>query len=143
TMERQNLIGSAFKRRALVNLAAGRSEAVVRGDLLRMKKAYAEARRIGTREPSADLFYSASNLIASDIALDRSGSKALRLDPDVVAQFKASVEARAKQDADFWSVVAGIELDQYQTMADRTLADDSNGLLARYRHLHERVKSPR
>src|SRR5262249_3676383 len=82
TMERQSLIGSAFKRRALVNLAAGRSDAVVRGDLLKMKKAYAEARKVGAREPGADLFYSASNLLASDIALDRSGRKALQLDSE-------------------------------------------------------------
>src|SRR4029077_15359773 len=46
TMERENLVGSVFKRSALINVVAGRT-AQVRSDLRKMKNAYLRALKVG------------------------------------------------------------------------------------------------
>lgn len=141
TMERQSLVASALKRRALVNMAGGHA-AQTRRDLTEMRAAYAEAVRIGKTEKNADLDYPASNCLAADVVLGLT-RKAVKLDKALVALVDTHVKARAGANADFWSVMSGIELKQYQAIASRGLARGVKSLKAQYDNLHARATSAR
>ena len=67
TMERASLIGSAYKRRALVDGAAGRRERMQR-DLRQMSVSYRNAEIVGAASGSSDLFYPLSNRLAAEVA---------------------------------------------------------------------------
>jgi hypothetical protein len=142
TMERQNLIGSALKRRALVNLVARRRTAMAR-DLVEMRAAYEKALRVGEKEGRADLFYPAANCLAADVVLGLKNRKTAPLDRKLVALVDAFVESRSKIEVDFWSVAADIELEQYQAVASHGLARKFKTLKRRYEDLHERATSAR
>jgi hypothetical protein len=141
TMERESLAGSAFKRRALVNLAAGRA-GLARRDLTAMKQAYTKALRAGDKEKAPERYYPASNRLAADVALDRVGSR-LPLDDQTVKLVMQYLDAKSGADADFWSVVGTIELDEYRAIAARKLAARQKHLERRYRDLYARARSRR
>jgi tetratricopeptide (TPR) repeat protein len=141
TMERQSLVASAIKRRAMVNTAGGHA-AQTRRDLAEMRAAYAEAVRIGKTQKDSDLHYPASNCLAADLVLGLT-KKAVKLDKALVSLVDMNVKARAGANADFWSVASGIELKQYQAIAARTLARGLNSLKAQYQNLHARATSTR
>ena len=142
TMERESLIASAYKRRALVNTAAGQTVRV-RRDLVEMKKAYEKALRVGKTEDGADLYYPASNCLAAEVAFGVYQRGRLRLDGEIPHIVEKYLEAKSGADADFWSVVGNIELEQYQAIAARKLSARRVHLERLYRDLYERAKSTR
>jgi hypothetical protein len=141
TVERLNLVGSAHKRQALIDMAAGRPEGAVGRVLEKMTKAYAQGLELSKDEPGADIVYSAMNVVASDVVLMRGGRP--RLNRKALAAAEAALEKKEKDGANFWTVVARIELDQLQALAARKLAPRKSGLLARYKKLVRRARSPR
>jgi hypothetical protein len=140
TLERTSYIGSAYKRRALVNAAAGRSAQVIDRDLQLMAAAYASAQKIGEQNNGGDVFYPAVNRLVAEVALNAGKSRWRTLDPATVSIVKASLES---SEPGFWSVVGAIELDQYQALAKRRLAAAAPKLEKAYADLHRRVKSTR
>src|SRR5262249_1408634 len=66
TMERANLVGSAYKRKALVDAAAGRNRSMHK-NLEQMNKHYQHAREVGLKSRISDLYYSASNCLVADV----------------------------------------------------------------------------
>lgn len=67
----------------------------------------------------------------------------LRLDKQTLQIVQKHLASRSGADADFWSVVGGIELQQYQAIADRKLGARRAHLERVYRKLHERATSTR
>jgi hypothetical protein len=141
TMERHNLVGSAFKRRAMVNLVANQRRATAR-DLRAMRAAYDNALRAGRSERRADLFYPAANCLAADI-VSKAGKSKVALDRRLVSQIERYVSERSKIEVDFWSVATEIELKQYLALGARALAARLGGLKHRYRDLYARASSAR
>ncbi len=142
TMERESLIGSAHKRAALVDAAAGRQSQVDRS-LRRMKAAYALAMKVGRRSGNRDLFYPASNCVVADVALN-GGRRGWRgVDRALLAGVRESLKAKSRQDADFWSLVGAIELDQWDALAKRRLKRARPALAKAYQDLYKRVKAAR
>ncbi len=141
TMERHDLLASAYKRRALVDTAAGQS-ARARQDLIEMKKCYEHALEVGRTEQGADLYYPASNCLAAEVTLG-AGKPRLRLDPKLRDLVKKHLDLKSGINADFWSVVGDIELRQYEAIAARNLGGVRAKLERAYKNLHERAKSPR
>ena len=139
TLERVSMAGSAHKRRALVNLAAGRQQQADRA-LQRMAKSYADAQRIGERAGAKDLDYPASNRLAADVALHAGRGSWRSLDPSLVRVVTRSLEAA---EATFWTVVGRSELDLYQAMAKRRLAAARPKVEKAFKDLHRRVRSTR
>jgi hypothetical protein len=139
TLERASLTGSAYKRRALVNLAAGRRGQVDR-DLALMAASYREAQAIGEQAGAGDIFYPAANRLVADVALNAGRGRWRSLDRKRVGIIKASLDAG---DPDFWSVVGAIELDQYHALAKRRLASSHAKLEKAYADVHRRVRSTR
>jgi CHAT domain-containing protein len=141
SVERQSLVGSALKRRALVNSAAGRS-AEARRDFRESRAAYAAAVQTGRTETGADLHYPASNCLALDLVLGAKKRKAT-LEKAFVSVVDAHLRARAGANADFWSEASRIELEQYQAISVRALARRLKALNAQYEQLRQRATSGR
>jgi len=141
TMERHNLLGSAFKRRAMVNLVANQRQATAR-DLREMRAAYGEALRVGRSERCADLFYPSANCLAADL-VSKSNKSKVALDRGLVSHIERYVSERSKIEVDFWSLATEIELKQYQALGARALAARLGGLKRRYRDLYARATSAR
>jgi hypothetical protein len=145
TMERESLIGSAYKRLAMVHAAAGQ-ERQARRDLAAMLRAYEKALRVGKMESGANLYYPASNCLAAAVAVGAGELKSVTLDPDILAIVDGDLAKKnAGHKADFWSAVGAIEVRQYRHMAARTLGGKGTleDLETRYRDLRRRVASAR
>jgi hypothetical protein len=142
TMERESLVGSAYKRQALIDAAAGRRQQVER-DLRQMKVSYERARRIGRDSGATDLYYPESNCLVADVALN-GGRRGWRgFDPDLVKSVKQSLSAKKGHDANFWSVVGAIEIRQYEALAAKKLTSERGPLERAYQDLHKRVTGTR
>ena len=142
TLERASLIGSVYKRRALVDEAVGRRGRMT-ASLRQMKRHYERAQRIGAESGAADLYYPASNRLAADVALN-AGRRGWRgLDRAIGAVVRTSLAAKREDAADFWSVAGEIEVRQYEALARRKLASAYPHLDKAYQDLHQRVAATR
>ena len=141
TMERASLIGSVYKRKALVNGATGRRTRIQQ-DLRQMKAAYQVAQAVGEQSGASDIYYPASNCFAADVALN-AGTPRWSLDRETVKILRKSLQAKSSTDPDFWSVVGETEMDQYEAMARRNLAPARQQLEKAYEDLHKRVTATR
>jgi CHAT domain-containing protein len=142
TMERATLIGSAYKRRALVHGAAERHGPLER-DLRRMKASYQRAQEVGEKSGAEQLYYPAANILAADVALN-AGRRGWRgPDRKLLGLVRHSLKARNDAEADFWSVVGEIELRQYEALAERALAAARSELDKAFEDLHKRVTAAR
>jgi hypothetical protein len=142
TMERASLVGSVYKRRALVDGAAGR-RARVQQDLRQMKQNYERAHRLGDKAGGSDVFYPVSNRLAADVALNAGSRQWQSLDSEIRAIVQQSLDAKSASDPDFWSVVGKTELDQFEALAKRKLAATRDQLEKAYQDLHKRVTATR
>ena len=140
TMERENLLASAYKRLAMLAARAGdpaaESEAIGQ-----MAGHYAAAERIARETGSVDLFYPAMNRMAAELALHAGSGDWQRLDADAVAAVRTSLRARTEDDPDFWSVVGEIELALYEALSAGALAQALQPLLDAYDDVGRRVTS--
>jgi hypothetical protein len=142
TMERASLVGSAYKRRALVDGAAGRRDRV-QLDLKRMKDNYERAHELGNKAAGSDIFYPVSNRLAAEVALNAGSRQWHSLDSEIRAIVQQSLDAKSASDPDFWSVVGRTELDQFEALAKRKLAAARDQLEKAYEDLHKRVTATR
>jgi hypothetical protein len=136
TAEREDLCGSAYKRLALVEAAAHRPDAETAA-IAEMEAHYAAAQARSTREAR---FYPALNRLAAQLALHAGTSAMTALDPAIVLAVEGSLEA-TRDDRDFFSASAGIELRIYQAVATGTLAAIVDGTIAEFATLHDRVRT--
>ena len=117
-MERASLIGSAYKRRALVDGAAGR-RARIRRDLQQMRASYQDAQDVGEKSGASDVYYPAVESSRRRCgAARRHASMAQPGSGDRQASLRKSLKAKSASDPDFWSVVGETELDQYEALAE-------------------------
>jgi hypothetical protein len=142
TMERASLIGSAYKRRALVDTAAGKRARVQR-DLLQMSAAYKDAQDVGEKNGASDLYYPASNRLAAEVAMHAGKRRWRSLDRATAAILRKSLQEKSATDPDFWSVVGETDLDQYDALARKRLAAARKQLDKAYEDLHKRVTATR
>jgi hypothetical protein len=142
TMERASLIGSAYKRRALVSAAAGRPRRVPQ-DLRRMQAAYRDAQALGEKAGDLDVYYPVANRLTAEVALHAGRGRGHALDRSTVANLRKSLQTRSATDPDFWTVVGETELDQYEAIAARKLAPARKSLSRAYEDLHKRVTATR
>jgi hypothetical protein len=141
-MEREALCGSAYKRLALIEAAAGRSREERRA-ISRMQAHYARAETLGRDGGLAASFYPALNRIAADLVL-HAGERGWRgLDPSAVALIRRSLAETVRDNPDFWCVAGQIELSMYEAVATGLLSRARRSIEAAYEDLHTRVAAPR
>jgi hypothetical protein len=136
TAERENLLGSAMKRLAMVEAAAGHARAE-RQAIAAMKKYYQLALERQRKAGGADVFYSASNVIVAELAL---GAGRRRVDPALFAEARAGLHAKEIEGPDFWSVVGETELRLYEAIDNGVLAKRQRTVITSYRDLAGRVQ---
>jgi hypothetical protein len=134
------LCGSAMKRLALVESAAGRSREELQA-IEGMKQHYKRGTDLCVKDGLPDLFYPASNYVAADLAL-HAGRKGWKFGEHALFDAtRKSLADKNRDDPDFWSIVGEIEIDLYEAVADGELAKKwSEELEERYDDLHTRMR---
>ena len=137
SVERTSMLASAYKRRAMVQGAAGKR---ADGDLAKMRSCYAEAARLAKAARLSNAFYPMLNLIAADLLLHRGGKSPLPLAR--AREVRQVLQTAMRDDPEFWAAAGEIELEMYEALAS---ADGLRGKLkqleTRYRDLNRRVKA--
>lgn len=144
TLERESGLGSALKRLSMIEAAATR-HGESRGGAERkaiegMRAHYFEAQKIGTEKGARDIYYPAMNYLAADVAL-HAGEAGWKLNAGIVKACRASLEARSRTDADFWSVAGQTELRIYEALEARKLATTAAGIDRDFSDLAQRVSA--
>jgi CHAT domain len=138
TIERASGYGSACKRLALIEAAAGR-RLEERRAIEAMKVHYRQAADIARETQAPDLFYPALNCLAAELALN-SGKRGWKgLEKSLVQATRVSLDTKNLNDADFWSTVGETELRLYEALARGNLASKRTSLETRYQDLYRRV----
>jgi hypothetical protein len=137
TLELGGLLGSAFKRLAMVAAKAG-NDKVERDACAKMRAAYISAEGYGTKD-SLDLFYPAWNRLVADAIAMAGRAKGKQLDPTRVSEYRKMLARKSELDEDFWSAVAEFELKMIEAVAAGTLATAAEPLTKDFCRLAERV----
>ena len=139
TAERHNLRGSAMKRLAMIEAAAGRA-AEARAAVEEMKGCYKEAEALVKASGSSDLFYPASNYIAAELALQAGERGWAGIDTALINSVSDNLKAQNAKEPEFWSIVGEIELDFYEALNAGRLSDAGPSLEKRYADLFNRMQ---
>ncbi|SAL66723.1 DUF7379 domain-containing protein [Caballeronia humi] len=141
TMERYNILASAYKRRAMIERFAGRT--VQERDALKdMSKYYAKALDQARLTNNSNSFYPALNCLATELVMRPAGALQA-LDEALASNIASWLKTKNEQDPDFWSVYAESELSLYRSVANGSLATDLLELETELKRLQDRVPSPK
>jgi hypothetical protein len=138
TMERESLLGSAYKRLAMVEAAAGGDDTAA---IRKMHKHYRRAEAHGRAAGLPDVFYPGLNSIVAELALTAGAARRKRLDTNAVAAVRDDIATKARDDPDFWSVSGLTELDMWQALDRGDLAACREEIERQCDHLHDRVSA--
>jgi CHAT domain-containing protein len=134
TLERESLLGSACKRLALVERAAGEAASEARA-LVDMATHYGRAEAIALQQGHAESFYPALNLLAADWLRGEA------LDTHRVQRTRESLQRKRLDDPDFWSVAGLPELAVIEALHSGTLSAALPDIDATLADLHARAGS--
>jgi CHAT domain-containing protein len=132
TAERASLRGAAMKRLAMVEDAA-KNAGGARRAIVEMKKRYQAAADHARKAESADLFYSVANIIVAQLALDEP------VGPALFKEARASLAKKEAEGPDFWSIAEHTNLELYEAVAARRLAQRKARIVSGYSDLARRV----
>ncbi len=151
TRERRSLLGSAYKRLALLEIGelgettdptGGADPAAAVAALSESAAHYAEAERRGG--DLTDSFYPGLNRIAAQTCLDlllhertQTSVEALRC-----SSVSGWLQRRNREQPDFWSIAGVAELQVIQALIERRLADQLPAVLRALGDLHDRQPAP-
>ena len=153
TVERESLLGSAYKRLVMIEgRAAGPESAARRGRahgdaaagerleaLRKMALHYGNAERLARAADADNLFYPAKNGISAELRLAFLERRPAELAVDRMRAVEESLARAATERPDFWSVVGQIELRVLEAVAAQQLADALPALIAAFSDLKARV----
>lgn len=138
TMERLSLVGSAWKRLSWMHRRA-RNRSEERAALEMSADAYRRAEELAAAAGHPDLFYPAMNRFALQLAQYAGQPGWAGLDPEAVATVRRCLLARTETEPDFWSWNGLLELQIFEAVAARKLAERRADLEAGLDDLHARV----
>jgi hypothetical protein len=141
TSERASLLAAAFKRLAMVERKGGRRGAF-RKAVQAMARHYGEAEKLARKNKADNLYYPISNRMAAKLVLSFDQRDWSGFDPSDTTVLRQAVQ-KNEADADFWSVVAAIELSMFEALAERNLATELNGILEALSNVQSRASAPR
>ena len=161
TVEREALLGSAYKRLVMVESHAASAAAALPGtkrkrgvpakgaapageaDAVKALRAmalhYGNAERLARAENADNLFYPAKNGISAELRLAFLERRPAELAVDRMRAVEESLARAASERPDFWSVVGQIELRVLVAVAGHRLAGESASLIAEFDDLKARV----
>jgi CHAT domain-containing protein len=141
TTERESLLGSAYKRLALVENAAEQDNARAEA-MASMAEHYGRAEALAAEVDDAAYFYPALNRMAAELIVHANNKKWSGFQTAMVQRVRNSLERKRRDDPDFWSVVGLPELTMYEALASHQLAKSLPGILLAYEDLHRRAGTP-
>lgn len=141
TIERESLLGSAYKRLALVEEAAQR-DAARAAAMVRMAEHYGHAEALAAEADDPAYFYPALNRMAAELIVHAKRTDWPGLQPALVQRVRDSLARKCRNDPDFWSVVGLPELSMYEALASRQLGSRLPGILLAYEDLQQRAGTP-
>jgi hypothetical protein len=135
TVERENLLGSAWKRKAQVEQGAP-----VLAALRQSMRHYANAEALARAAGADDLFYPIMNGLAVQLRLAAlQGDTKAGVDAARVAAARQSLQAKGEAAPDFWSVAALPELRTLEALAHGRLAAERAGIEQGFADLAQRA----
>ena len=141
TAERLNLLGSAWKRLALLERTAGTGhESNEERALQAARAAYLQADAVAAARDERERAYPLANVWALSLCL-----------PDAATAFgdaerkalRASLKAKSGTSPDFWSQVGQVETDLLQALSDGQLAPRSKALQRAFSDLYSQYRAQR
>ena len=138
TIERYSLCGSAWKRLAMVEALANRPTNEFAA-IERMRACYARAEALARDSRHAEMFYPALNRMAAELTVDARKPNWVGFDASTLAEIRANLSIKARDDPDFWSLVNLVELRMYEAIANRRLAKERPSIEHEFDDLHARV----
>ena len=139
--ERLNLLGSAWKRLALLERAAGSAHG---GDeqraLLAARAAYLHADALASTQGDGERAYPLANVWALSLCLPDAATAFGEADRKAL---RAALKAKAAVSPDFWSQVGQVETDMLQASSDGQLAARRKTLERGFRDLHAVYRAQR
>lgn len=138
TVERESLLGSAWKRLALIE-GPSRAHAAAAA---RMAEHYERAEALALQTGHTETFYPALNLIAAELVAHGHEPRWTGPNAERVRRVRESLQRKRRDDPDFWSVVGLPELSVYEALATQTLHTQLPAILAAYEELHQRAGTP-
>jgi CHAT domain-containing protein len=140
TIERHCLCGSAWKRLALLQRQQGQAEDA-RASLEMAARSYGEGEALARASEDPDLHYPASNRMALELALHAGDPAWGGFTAEATAAARRALKAKVQAEPDFWGYAGLVELDVFEALAERRLAEVVDDALAHYAELHARVAS--
>ena len=141
TLERESLLGSAYKRLALIEASAGQVNAQMQA-IDHMAEHYRHAQNLAAQDSHPEYFYPALNLMAAELIRHAKAKGWQGFDPQLIQRVRASLEAKRRDDPDFWSVAGLPELGVYEALASRQLAMQLPHIARAFDDLHTRAGTP-
>jgi hypothetical protein len=138
TVERESLLGSAYKR--LADLVGPKAKDEM---LAHAVEHYRAAERHARNAAAADLFYPAINRLYIELRQRVAQPERQPLDPACLRDALQSLELKHTSDPDFWSAISKVELQLYQAVAMARLASEVESTLEQLADLQRRVSSAR
>jgi tetratricopeptide (TPR) repeat protein len=140
TAERGSLIGSAWKRLAMLEQRAGNA-AAARTALDAAARGYGHAEVLAAAAGSSDLFYPALNRMALELVVHGSEKGWRGLDPARTQAVRQSLAQRTLSDPDIWSCVGQLDVELYEALAHGRLAASLASLAEGYANIHARLNA--
>ncbi len=138
TVERESLLGSAYKRMVLLETRSGKAAASLKA-LQQMLVHYANAESLARAAHADNLYYPAKNGISAELRLAFLQRRAPLLTQARLSAVRESLDKAATEKPDFWSVVGQSELGLLEALAQGRLAGSGPALMDAFRELKARV----
>lgn len=138
TVERESLLGSAWKRLVLLEARAGKDAASLKA-LGQMVVHYANAEALARQAHADNLFYPAKNSISAELRLAFLQRRAPLLSESRLNGVRESLSRACTEKPDFWSVVGQTELSLLEALAQGRLAGSLPALMDAFHDVKARV----
>jgi tetratricopeptide (TPR) repeat protein len=138
SVERLSLLGSAWKRRAMLERRAG-DAAAERDALAKTIAAYGQALEQAADATPGLRIYPAMNRLGAELVLRITQPATASIDAATWQTARAAIEATVEQTPDFWSVVSLTDLVLFEAVAERRLAAAQSQLSDGYAEVQGRV----
>jgi hypothetical protein len=142
TIERENLLGSAYKRLSMIEWETER-QAEAKAALAASVRHYGEAEAMARKAGTDNLHYPAKNCIGAELRAAFLDQRDPAIGTDRLKYVEDSLDHAATNRPDFWSVVGQTELKMLGALAQGRLAAVEPALSANLRDLKARVPAPR
>ena len=140
TVENLSLWAAAWKRKSMIADARGENAAAAEA-IGPVRLHYKEAEELARLHRTPDLFYPALNRMATDLILDGGRPDWRGFDEKFIAEIRAVIDAKNRDDPDFWSLAAETELGMYESLAKGELARALPGIRQAFEDLHRRERA--